>query len=147
MFGIALPWCSDEVRRACASPDIGKEGNDMGKEEGRLTRRSFIKGTGAAAFIAAGSALVGCSSATGSSDSSASANQPTESDPSITWDKEADVVVCGYGAAGAACAIEAAANGASVLIVEKAALPGGVDGPLWRCHNGSTYENPTSAGC
>lgn len=139
MFGIALPWRSDGVRHVCMSPDIGKEGNDMGKEEGRLTRRSFIKGTGAAAFIAAGSALVGCSSGTGPSDSSASASQSVESGSSITWAKEADVVVCGYGAAGAACAIEAAANGASVLIVEKAALPGG---SMARC-GGAIMGAPT----
>ncbi|MDO8671828.1 MAG: FAD-dependent oxidoreductase [Dehalococcoidia bacterium] len=41
------------------------------------------------------------------------------------WDKEADVIVVGYGAAGAAAAIEAHDAGASVLILEKMAGPGG----------------------
>ena len=35
------------------------------------------------------------------------------------------MLVCGYGAAGASCAIEAADNGAQVLIIEKSSLPGG----------------------
>lgn len=41
------------------------------------------------------------------------------------WDKEADVVVAGYGAAGSAAAIEAHDAGAEVLILEKMPLPGG----------------------
>jgi succinate dehydrogenase/fumarate reductase flavoprotein subunit len=38
-----------------------------------------------------------------------------------TWDKEADVVVVGYGGAGAATAITAADEGATVLLLEKQA--------------------------
>ena len=42
-----------------------------------------------------------------------------------SWDYTADVVVVGYGGAGAASAITAAENGASVIILEKASAPGG----------------------
>ena len=42
------------------------------------------------------------------------------------WDKEADVVVVGFGGAGASAAITAQDSGASVLIVEKA--PKGEEG-------------------
>lgn len=41
------------------------------------------------------------------------------------WDDEADVVVVGYGAAGAAAAAEAHDAGADVLLLEKLAFPGG----------------------
>ncbi|MGI6035846.1 MAG: FAD-binding protein [Limnochordia bacterium] len=41
------------------------------------------------------------------------------------WDDEADVVVVGYGAAGAAAAAEAHDGGADVLLLEKLAFPGG----------------------
>ena len=45
--------------------------------------------------------------------------------PTITWDKEYDVVVVGYGGSGIATAITAYDNGASVIILEKAPFPGG----------------------
>ncbi len=50
----------------------------------------------------------------------------------LTWDLEADVVVVGFGAAGACAALEAAAAGASVLVIDRfngggaSALSGGV---------------------
>lgn len=75
----------------------------------QLSRRGFVAGAGAAIAAAglAGTALA------------------DEAAPQIAWDQECEVLVCGYGASGAACAIEAADNGAQVLIIEKAALPGG----------------------
>lgn len=42
------------------------------------------------------------------------------------WDDEADVVVVGFGAAGAVAAIEAADHGADVILCEKMAFPGGL---------------------
>lgn len=36
-----------------------------------------------------------------------------------SWDHEADVVIAGYGVAGAAAAVEAARSGADVLVVER----------------------------
>ena len=45
---------------------------------------------------------------------------------SITaWDHEADVVIAGYGIAGAAAAVEAAGAGADVLVLERAGSWGG----------------------
>ena len=36
-----------------------------------------------------------------------------------TWDHEADVVIAGYGIAGAAAAVEATRSGADVLVLER----------------------------
>ncbi|MDQ5988395.1 MAG: Fumarate reductase flavoprotein subunit [Syntrophus sp. SKADARSKE-3] len=41
------------------------------------------------------------------------------------WDMEADVVIAGFGGAGACAAIEAAKAGASVLLFDKSEVPGG----------------------
>src|SRR5262245_22693075 len=43
----------------------------------------------------------------------------------VTWDDAYDLVVVGAGAAGLAAAVNAAAHGSSVLVLEKAAEPGG----------------------
>lgn len=72
-----------------------------------LTRRSFVAG----AAVAAGFAGLTAGGA-------AMAKTPATELPQ-TWDYEADVVVVGYGAAGAAAAREAIAQGASVLVLEK----------------------------
>ncbi|MFC2002829.1 FAD-binding protein [Chloroflexota bacterium] len=53
-----------------------------------------------------------------------------------SWDKEADVVVVGYGLAGAVAAIEAHDAGAKVTILEKSQYPGGcsiLGGGVARC--------------
>src|SRR6478672_8804734 len=42
-----------------------------------------------------------------------------------TWDHEADVVIAGYGIAGAAAAVEAARCGADVLVLERTGSWGG----------------------
>jgi len=46
-------------------------------------------------------------------------------DARIAWDREADVVVVGYGGAGAVAAVAAHDSGASVLVLEKAPSGGG----------------------
>ena len=51
--------------------------------------------------------------------------QAVEYTKDIKWDKTADVVVLGYGGAGACAAIEAHDAGAKVLILEKLAQGGG----------------------
>ena len=57
------------------------------------------------------------------------------------WDAQADVVIVGFGGAGAACAITAADTGASVLILEKA--PEGEEGGNTRVA-AQGYLNPSS---
>ena len=42
-----------------------------------------------------------------------------------SWEAEADVVIVGYGCAGASAAIEARQAGADVLVVERATAGGG----------------------
>jgi len=76
-----------------------------------LSRRNFIKSTvvGAGAVALTGIATV-----------------PSQAAPiPQKWDMESDVVVVGYGGAGACAALEAARAGASVLLLEKMATPGG----------------------
>ncbi|MCX2934024.1 FAD-dependent oxidoreductase [Mycobacterium sp. CVI_P3] len=51
--------------------------------------------------------------------------RPVAASSVATWDQEADVVVAGYGIAGAAAAVEAASAGADVLVLERAGAWGG----------------------
>jgi 3-oxo-5alpha-steroid 4-dehydrogenase len=51
--------------------------------------------------------------------------QPKPAGEVETWHGEADVVVVGFGAAGACAAYEAALAGAAVLVLERAGAPGG----------------------
>ncbi len=86
--------------------------------ENGISRRNFLKGVGvgaagAAALAASGGILSACTS------SPVSSSLPTE------WDFTADVVVVGTGAAGNAAAAVAFAQGASVIMLEKAAAIGG----------------------
>ena len=78
----------------------------------KLSRRSFLKGSAAGLL---GMATVGAMGI-------AFAEEKTETifEKTIDWDAEFDVVVVGFGAAGASAAITAADNGASVLLLEKA---------------------------
>ena len=75
-----------------------------------MTRRHFVTGAGlAGATLLAGVGL-----------------KETEAAPiPKKWDLEADVIVAGFGGAGACAAIEAAKAGSSVLILEKEEVPGG----------------------
>jgi 3-oxo-5alpha-steroid 4-dehydrogenase len=50
---------------------------------------------------------------------------PRSADEIQNWDFEADVVIAGYGVAGAAAAVEAAAAGADVLVLERTGGWGG----------------------
>lgn len=79
-----------------------------------VSRRGFVRGA----------AIVSGAVATTSILSTQASAQPAAPDD-ITWDKEADVVVIGYGGAGAASAISAFDAGAEVLILEKMARGGG----------------------
>ncbi|MGV8084437.1 MAG: FAD-dependent oxidoreductase [Coriobacteriia bacterium] len=87
------------------------------KKASNVSRRDFLKfAATASAAVAGTSVLAGCT---------ASKSSAAAADSGIKWDKETEVLVCGYGAAGSAAAIDAAEAGAKVLIIEKAALPGG----------------------
>ena len=73
-----------------------------------LNRRNLLKGAAASAAVlpfASAHAL--------------------QADKSTRWDKDCDVLVVGYGGAGAAAAIEAHDAGAKVLVIEKMAEGGG----------------------
>lgn len=84
----------------------------MSKE---FSRRNFLKGAAAGAVGAAGMGiLTACS---GSASATAGVNPAWVPEQ---WDYEADVVICGYGAAGGMGAKTAVENGNSVLILEKA---------------------------
>lgn len=73
------------------------------------SRRTFLK---TAAAVAAAAPLAGC----GVMDAQAK---------DVTWNREADVVVLGYGNAGTNAAIEAHDAGASVIVLEKMSIGGG----------------------
>lgn len=77
----------------------------------RMTRRGFVAG---AAAMGAASAAVASFSMASEPAADAAAFEST-----VDWDAEYDVVVIGYGFAGATAAITAAEDGAKVLIVEK----------------------------
>ena len=81
----------------------------------KLTRREFLKGSGALAAAAAVSTMMGAT---------ASAEGPVAI-PEV-WDYETDVLVIGYGGAGVWAALTAKDEGQSeVLILEKAPVRGG----------------------
>lgn len=80
----------------------------------QVTRRSFVTGALASAVVA------------GSVGSVAHAGDTVSPDAIASWESEYDVVVVGYGAAGANAAINAADAGAKVLLVEK--CPEGEEG-------------------
>lgn len=61
------------------------------------------------------------------------------------FDRQADVVVLGLGAAGCAAAIEAADAGASVIVLEK--MPAGREGGNTRVSGGIWFNNLDSEGC
>ena len=60
------------------------------------------------------------------------------------WDREADVVVLGLGAAGCAAAIEAHDAGASVIVLEK--MPAGREGGNTRVSGGVWFDNTDPRG-
>lgn len=70
----------------------------------QMSKRSFLKGASAAGLAAM---------------LPMAASHAREYDSKMHWDKTTDVLVLGYGGAGACCAIEAHDKGRDVLIVEK----------------------------
>lgn len=86
------------------------------REQKPLSRRSFVAGAGLGMAALAVSGVAGCAPG-GQSEAS--------EDSSISWDKEADVVIVGCGGCGAPAALSAAEAGASVICIEAAASIGG----------------------
>ena len=80
------------------------------EERGRVSRRQIIQAGGAAAAITGLAALPFAA---------------TRAAAQGTWDREADVIVVGTGAAGTPAAIEAARAGAQVIRLEKVEAVGG----------------------
>ena len=77
-----------------------------------ISRKDFLKGAVAgAAGVAAMSVLPGCAT--------------TGPSRKLRFAKETDVVIVGSGGTGVAAALEAVNAGATVLILEKAGIPGG----------------------
>ncbi len=74
-----------------------------------LKRRNFIKSLG----------FAGVGAATFSLKEAAAAERPQN------WDKEVDVLIIGYGGAGASAAMRAHDEGSQVLVIEKMSEPGG----------------------
>ncbi len=87
------------------------------------SRRSFLKAAGVALASTAGLGLVGC--APGGNAENAQGASGSGAD--VQWDEEFDVVVVGAGCAGQAAAITVAleGDGATCLLAEKGATPGG----------------------
>ena len=91
------------------------------KAKRNLNRRDFLKGVAAGASgMAAGGILPGYASAAAKATPGASASLIPE-----TWDREADVVILGYGGSGIVAAIAAADGGVGVLVLEKSPISGG----------------------
>ncbi len=80
-----------------------------------ISRRQFLKGAAAGTVAAASVGMLGTSAM-------AAAVKSTD----VKWDAEYDVVIVGYGAAGATAAITAADKGVKVLLTEK--CPEGQEG-------------------
>jgi succinate dehydrogenase/fumarate reductase flavoprotein subunit len=99
------------------------------KNEG-MDRREFIKGA-----AIAGGALTLSALMTGTSEAKAAASQK--------WTSEADVLILGFGGAGACAAIEAHDAGAKVLIIEK--QPQKTHYPNTRM-SGGIFHSPDPAG-
>ena len=117
----------------------------------KVSRREFVKG---AAAVASAGALASCAPAATPAPGETAAPAPTcppagECPPAATpwlpekWDYEADVVVVGFGGAGAAAAITAADAGAKVILLEK--MREGFEGGNTSASGGSSatcHRNP-----
>ena len=84
-----------------------------------LSRREFVKGAAGAAAVAGAGVLAGCSAAEEEVAPTTVPAAPSAPWLPEKWDHEVDVVIVGYGGAGAVAAIEAYDNQANVLILDK----------------------------
>lgn len=81
-----------------------------------LDRRSFVRGA-----LAVGASLAGAAALGGCSEK----NGIDSVESGVEWDEETDVVVIGYGGAGAAATLEATSAGLNVIVLEKDIMAGG----------------------
>ncbi|MEC4272465.1 FAD-dependent oxidoreductase [Adlercreutzia sp. R25] len=93
---------------------------------GKFTRRQFITGGAAGVAAIAGLGLAGCAPQAKGEKAMAATGEGSTFADTIAWDGEYDVVVIGFGAAGAVSACYAADAGAKVLLLDKA--PQGMEG-------------------
>ncbi|WP_080797526.1 FAD-binding protein [Arabiibacter massiliensis] len=92
-----------------------------------LSRRDFLKGAAIGATGAAATGLLAsCAPQTGAPQASGEPAGGAPAGGTENWDAEYDVVVLGFGAAGANAAVAACEEGASVLLTDKA--PEGSEG-------------------
>ncbi|MEG0416768.1 twin-arginine translocation signal domain-containing protein [Gordonibacter sp.] len=76
--------------------------------ENEVSRRNFLKTAAlAGAGLSLAEALSACAPKSTSDKSAGAGGNTTGASDDVTWTKEADVVVVGFGGAGAAAAIEA----------------------------------------
>ncbi|MDR0514002.1 MAG: FAD-dependent oxidoreductase, partial [Coriobacteriaceae bacterium] len=97
--------------------------NGRPSKQAELSRRAFLTAATLAGVGVAG-VMSGCAPKAETPTGQSAASSASGALPS-TWDKEADVVVLGGGAAGLSAAIQAAQDGASVILLEKASSTGG----------------------
>lgn len=88
------------------------------RHDGYIGRRDFLR---TALIVGAAGATFGIAGCSPKDDTGTTAVSGAE----VSWDEETDVVVVGYGGAGAAAAIEANQAGAQVVIFEKGNFAGG----------------------
>lgn len=98
-----------------------EKGHDKKRVSMGISRRGMLKSMG---VLGVGLAATGAMTTLGCSSSDGSGEGLTFVD-TVAWDGEYDVVVIGFGAAGATAATYAARDGAKVLIIEKEAQGGG----------------------
>jgi succinate dehydrogenase/fumarate reductase flavoprotein subunit len=96
---------------------------DPGVPASRLSRRGFLRAAGAGTALAVGTPLL--AAAQGAPSAGPAPGSLVATALPATWDREADVVVVGAGGAAFAAAVTARQAGASVIMLEKAAKPGG----------------------
>jgi 3-oxo-5alpha-steroid 4-dehydrogenase len=104
--------------KASFAVDKEKDTSSERKAAMSISRRDFVKGA-----VAGTGALAGASALTGCAPAAAPVSNLPEK-----WDYAADVVVVGYGGAGATAAIEAGRAGSKVLILEREPTSGGASG-------------------
>ena len=119
--------------------------------ENGFSRRSFLKGAGIGSLVMAGAAVMGCKPNQPNipdSDVPATGGDPDKgtswlgiepADPeTIEEELTADVVIIGCGTAGTCAARAAAEEGASVIVLEKAATPAVCRSGQWAVIGGET---------